>query len=43
MDANLILKNEEEPMFGTEKGAEFTHFLTPAEKKKLGYKKTLQQ
>lgn len=27
----------EEPMFGTEKGAEFTHFLTPAEKKKLGY------
>ena len=27
----------EEPMFGTEKGAEFTHFLTPAQKKKLGY------
>ena len=27
----------EEPMFGTEEGAEFKKFLTPAQKKKLGY------
>ena len=27
----------EEPMFGTEEGAEFKSFLTPAQKKKLGY------
>ncbi len=27
----------EEPMFGTEEGAEFKSFLTPAQKKNLGY------